>query len=336
MKVNILGSCISRVAMLNGDTAAHGITDDNIELDYFLDKQNIVLAMMTPPFTREEVESIQKEEIYDESRIHSLKQCLNKETIELLLNSDAEWLIMDLYDMQADFATYNETAFSTCAHEFFQTGLYRKYADQIGIGNLMNIPKPLWYSYIDLFFGCVMEKYDSDHIILNCFRSNTYYLAKDGRIKEIPEEFKKPYHSNDKYNKQLYDVEEYIINRYYPYVIDLSKYYMGDENAWDNLNGAHFEKAFYRETFAQIKRIINGESKEKYYAQPHFFDQKGNETEEDTKRKFDIEQGIKMLEELISKDDILWMNILNKLNTYAPQDERVKEYVVCLNNILNS
>ncbi len=29
---------------------------------------------------------------------------------------------------------------------------------------------------------------------------------------------------------------------------------MGDRNCWDNLNGAHFEKKFYRETFDQIKK----------------------------------------------------------------------------------
>lgn len=35
---------------------------------------------------------------------------------------------------------------------------------------------------------------------------------------------------------------------------------MGDQNDWDNLNGAHFEREFYRETFDQIKRIIFGET----------------------------------------------------------------------------
>ena len=50
MKVNILGSCVSRVAMLCGDTSGHGIADNNIELGYYLDKQNIVCEMMPAPF----------------------------------------------------------------------------------------------------------------------------------------------------------------------------------------------------------------------------------------------------------------------------------------------
>lgn len=54
----------------------------------------------------------------------------------------------------------------------------------------------------------------------------------------------------------LYDIATCL---WYGY-IDLSKYFMGDQNDWDNLNGAHFEREFYRETFDQIKRIIFGET----------------------------------------------------------------------------
>ena len=38
------------------------------------------------------------EELWDKSRINTLKQALNKETINLLMESDAEYLIVDLYD----------------------------------------------------------------------------------------------------------------------------------------------------------------------------------------------------------------------------------------------
>lgn len=42
VKVNVLGSCISRVSLLDGNTKSHGTADDDIELEYYLDKQNIV------------------------------------------------------------------------------------------------------------------------------------------------------------------------------------------------------------------------------------------------------------------------------------------------------
>ena len=37
-KVNILGSCVSRLAMLDGDLTGHGIADDQLALRYSLDK----------------------------------------------------------------------------------------------------------------------------------------------------------------------------------------------------------------------------------------------------------------------------------------------------------
>lgn len=99
IKINVLGSCISRVSLLDGVQSEHGIADDRLELGYFLDKQNIVAAMMPPAFTKEEVQAITVDELYDKSRLQSLKQTLNKETLNLLLESDADYLVMDFYDM---------------------------------------------------------------------------------------------------------------------------------------------------------------------------------------------------------------------------------------------
>ena len=75
---------------------------------------------------------------------------------------------MGNYDFQNDFGVCKETTFSTCAHEFFQTGLYRKYQNDVKIANFMELPTWIWYPYVDLFFEKLMTKYDSKHIILIC------------------------------------------------------------------------------------------------------------------------------------------------------------------------
>lgn len=318
---------MSRVSLLDGNQHMHGIVDDGMELGYFLDKQNIVCAMMPPPFSREEVDAIEAQELWDKSRIYTVKQCLNKDTITLLMESDAEFLVMDLYDMQTDFAAYQATCFSTCAYEIFNTGLLKKYAKDVSAGNFCNLHPALWYGYVDLFFQRIMEKYDADHIILNRFRCNSYYLGKDGVIRQIPEEYKNPFQPNAKYNKALGDLEDYIIRRYNPYVIDLSKYFMGDANVWNNIQGAHFENEFYRETFDQIKRIVKGESKNKYYSEPDFFNRKRRGIDEDKARRYDIESNMQLMFQLMDEGDILWLNILDQLDIYAPEDDRVKKYV---------
>lgn len=332
MKVNILGSCISRISLLDGDRSGHGIAHDRIEMEYFLDKQNIALSVMPPPFSKNEIMDISAEELWDKSRIHSLRQCLNKSTVHMLLESDADWLVMDLFDMQNDFAIYKETAFATCAHEYFQTKCFNKYKEDIKVANFMTLPKWVWYPYVDIFFEKIMKKYDENHIILNRFRSNTYYLDKDGAIKEIPNNFKNPFQANDKYNQSLKELEDYIIEKYNPYVIDLTQYFMGDATFWDNLNGAHFEKEFYRETYTQLIRIIQGETDNRYYSEPDFFNKTRRGYEEDKQRVFDIEHGIKAVDMLISKEDFLWVNVLDKLDTYAPDDERVMEYKKFMND----
>ena len=77
IKINVLGSCVSRVSLLDGVQSAHGVSDDRLDLGYFLDKQNIVCAMLPAPFSPEEVDTITVDELADKSRLHSLKQCLN-------------------------------------------------------------------------------------------------------------------------------------------------------------------------------------------------------------------------------------------------------------------
>lgn len=44
IKINVLGSCVSRVSLLDGVQSTHGVLDDRLDLGYFLDKQNIVCA----------------------------------------------------------------------------------------------------------------------------------------------------------------------------------------------------------------------------------------------------------------------------------------------------
>lgn len=334
-KITVAGSCVSRVILLDGKTDGHGIADEDMELEYFLDKQNIICSMMPAPFTRSEVESIEAEELYNPQTLRTLKQGLNKEMIKRLLESDAEYLILDFYDLQVDFCIYNNTTFSNCAHEFFNTKLFEKYKEKIQISNFMDLPAWLWYSYADLFFESIRNKFDSDHIILNRFWCNEIYLDKDGECKKIPDVFKQPWHAHTEYNNALHEFEEYIIQKYNPYVIDLSKYFMTDANLWSNWNGAHFEREFYRESFKQIKRIVKGMVTERYFDKPAFFDSSRQGYKEDRTRAFNVEAGIEMFYKLLEENNLLWMNILDKLFTYASEDKRVLELMECLQSISN-
>lgn len=330
VKINILGSCVSRIIMLNGNKGGHGIASPDMELGYFLDKQNIVCAMLPSAFSDEEVASVTEAELWDGNRHKVLKQCLDKSTVRLLLESDADYVVMDLYDMQADFAVLHNTMFSTCAHEFFNTKLFRKYQGQVQTSNFMKLPEWLWYGYVDLFFERLMEKYDRNHIILNRFRSNTYYLSKAGRLERIPDSFKQPFHSNDNYNPVLRRLEDHIIRKYEPYVIDLSRFYCGDANEWENLNGAHFEKEFYMDSFETVCRIIREKPTQRNFGSPLFLERIGRAGEKPWEGvSLDVAQLTGKVLELLDQKDLLWINLLDKLYRYAPGDKRVQELAEC-------
>lgn len=267
LTVDIIGSCVSRIILLNGDRTAHGTASPYVHTAHFFDKNNIALCMSPPPFRDEEVESIKKEELYDPSRIHSLKQGLNKKTIELLLQGPAEYLMLDLYDFQVFHGANKTTTFSNCSYEFFNTRLFEKYKAEICAFNLLDMEKWLVYPYVDLFFKTVMTKFDRNHIILNRFRSNSHYINEKGEIVPLPDNYLMPYHANYKYNKKLQELEDYIIEHYSPYVIDLSGYFVCDAAVWENLNGAHFEIPFYTESYKAFLKIVLSRPEQRIFDQ---------------------------------------------------------------------
>lgn len=139
-KINIIGSCVSRVSLLDGDQNGHNTAAPDIDMIYFLDKQNIVCAMYPPPFSRNQVSTIKPEELWDKTRHSSLVQCLNKDTVNMLMDSDAQWLIMDLFDMQIDFGICNDTIFAICGNEFLCTDIFFKYQNNVEVGNILLLP----------------------------------------------------------------------------------------------------------------------------------------------------------------------------------------------------
>ncbi len=75
---------------------------------------------------------------------------------------------------------------------------------------------------------------------------------------------------------------------------------MGNENEWDNLNGAHFEHRFYHRVYSFIYEIITGKATTKYYEQPEFiWDSFGVSTPEEQSWKFDVECALALLPQLI-------------------------------------
>ena len=87
------------------------------------------------------------------------------------------------------------------------------------------------------------------------------------------------------------------------------------------------EKEFYRETYDQIMRIIYGETDIRYYDKVKFFNTNREGWEEDKQRAFNVENGIAVFNMFVEKEEYLWLNMLDKLYMYAPENEQVQQYI---------
>lgn len=339
-RINVLGSCVTRVALLDGIIINQGIADDRMDIEYFLDKQNVVCAMYPPPFSREEVEGLVDIDVHEKYAIRSLKQNLNKDTLDMLMESDGDFVIVDFMDMHMAHAKYNDTYFATQALEFYRTNLGEKYEEKIEKVRFLELPTEEWLPRLDEFWEKMIEKYDENHIILNRFRSNTYYMSKEGVVREIPwNRFHGPSHPIPELNERLRELEEYVIHKYHPWVIDISKYFMGDENMWENLQGAHFEREFYRETFDYIKEIIfrdgsgnwsgvlHANSDTKYLSKVRFFEDDRRGLGEDVQYNLDMDNAFSTLEKFYNDKNLLWINILDKIYIHQDEDKRAEKYI---------
>lgn len=337
VSITCLGSCVSRVSLLRGEQQGHGIfagEKKGLKLRYFFDKQNIALAMMPPPDRRLciGVDRIPAEELWDKSRLRSLQQAIKKETLPLLLAPEPEtenYLVLDFYDFHNSFVAYGKTAFAHQAAEFLNTQLYRKNAQAFTLyRSFFELPAFTYYPLVALFFARVLTKYDADHIILLRFRSNTHLLRRDGSIVPLPERVQQHFQSNQCYNAKCRELEDYVISRVHPYVIDLSKYFFCDENFWPtHIHGAHYEEEFYRESYDQILRIVKHLPAERYFDAPRFFDRKREGYAEDAARELDVFAAFHWFEKFAEEKNPLALNILDKLVAKAPQHPKVRSYL---------
>ena len=65
--------------------------------------------------------------------------------------------------------------------------------------------------------------------------------------------------------------------------------------------------------------IVTGRANEtRYFAKPEFmWEGFGQATEAEKNWKFDVEGALELLPQLVEQEDILWINLLHKLNIYV-------------------
>ena len=261
--VDIYGSCVSRAVLLEGDVTKKGSVEPRININYFFDKHPILSCMTPVPNTEilneNIINNITSDELWDKSthNLRGIKQELLKVTLPMIRESKANYFIFDLYDFHTNLLIYDHTLISPYKYESFNTRIYQNNKQQFNqLFFPLELPLGLWYGYVKLFMDEVFAKYGKENVIMLRFNACSHYLTKDKKVCEIPKNFLNPWMANYRFNERLRMLEDRIIEDYSPQVIDLSKYYIGDESFITDLQGAHFSEGYYLESMRKLREII--------------------------------------------------------------------------------
>lgn len=249
-KIDVHGSCVSRDILSYCD-------EKSIKCNSYFSRNCLVSAVMPPAELPVDDEYLLVERSEYQNRC--MRYSIDKTTIPQLLQSESEYLMIDLFDLCQDVISYKNTTFSYYDTLFFNTKNYLDNKASMMLINFFDIPTYLWYGYIDIYFEKMMK---FDNIILCRLQCCEKYISKSNKIETIPES--KLAYGNAKYNNKLKDLEEYIIQKYDPFVLDFSKYFIANEKFNPDVTPVHFDELYYFASKLAVELIVQG-NKQKYY-----------------------------------------------------------------------
>ena len=242
--IDVHGSCVSR-------TCFNFIDNSKIQVNHNFSRNHLVSCMMPPVnLYFEHGELVTHKSEYAE---RCMNLALNKKTLPMLLESESEYIVIDFFDFCQPVCGFYDSTFSSYDYTFYRTNAFKENKENIIQIDFLNIPTSLWYGYVDLYFKKIKEKF-GDHIILNRLNCSNTYVSKENKLKEIPERLR--HFGNSTYNQALHALEDYVIEKYCPYVVDISKYFIPDENYNPDTTPVHYEKNYHLLQSDIISRII--------------------------------------------------------------------------------
>ena len=246
IKIDIWGSCVSREVFKE--------CSNDLYLNNYIYRNNPIHVFgKTVPVSN----SLFLEENFNGSkwRMGVLRDEMYRNSKTIINNSDSNWIIVDLYDIVencftiqdvpfiADWDTQNMQIFDLLKHDY-------------DFGRL----DPLSYSdtYIaeslDKYINLLKHHYGKNIILINVF-FNKYYVNANGEIKkfELGDNYETLINKKNLYLKKWQD---YVSQNLDCYVINISKFFLGDEKFVWGASPVHYEKPFQENVARIIDYII--------------------------------------------------------------------------------
>lgn len=254
MKADVHGSCVSFSILKKETKTGCQIKLDCLDNHHFFSHINIAGSMgrkIDVEPTEEELCTI------DEHLRRNIITDLNKSVVSELLQSDAEYLLVDFYDFgRVQWAyrggSYTHTSF------FNDTPYWQRISEQVeGVFRWIDLPTFLWYDKVDEYFKIMVEKFGKDHIILNRVYFSRYYIDKDSNLKEIRRQ-NPNWLGSYRDNERIRNLEEHVIEKFGIESVDVAKYFVADCRFADDILEVHYEEEYYHLAGRIISKIVRG------------------------------------------------------------------------------
>ena len=181
----------------------------------------------------------------------------------MLMESESEFLVIDFFDFCQPVACYKDTTFSTYDYCFYRTSAFRNESKAYSSVNFFDVPCYLWYGYVDLYFHKMTQKFGERSIILNKLSCYNGYIDRKGHLRPTPENLLN--FGNAKFNEKLDDLENYVIHKFNPYVIDITKYFIPDENNNPDVTPIHYESGYHEAAWFLTSNIVMNKPTQRLY-----------------------------------------------------------------------
>ena len=190
-----------------------------------------------------------------------IKKDFNKTFLEILKQTDIEYLMMDTYyDVNFGVINLGDGKFITNNLKLDQTAFFKDLENYEILTIFNNFEKyyKLWTKSCDLFFYFLKKYCPSIKVILNTNRHVSKVLKSDGSIFESAL-FKE---HCDKFNKYRDILDEYILSNYDVDVLIFDENILSDENHIWGSYSLHYEPFYYQDMTNQLNEIIRMDKSE--------------------------------------------------------------------------
>lgn len=255
MKIDVHGSCVSYSIIKDQFDGKSIRVFEDIENNYYFSHVNIAGTMTG------KIRLLPKEEDFQIITNHIRRNIisdLKKEVLDILMKSEAEWLMVDFYDFARIQWAYENGSYTHVADlQIAAPEYWDKIKNEIqGTFRWIDLPTYLWYGNIDRYFEHVIKKYGKEHIILNRVNLSQYFLDEEKNIREFSSD--KDYLGSYKDGEKIRRLEDYVIQKYGIHNIDVAKFFMADWECGKDYLNVHYEPQYYKLAGKIVKNICSG------------------------------------------------------------------------------